>query len=76
MSVNILFCILSNKYIVYSFVVGDRNFFFLVKLNKKGIFWIFIGIWIGNMILGCYFVLVIIIRNYRNLFNDIMLLYV
>lgn len=28
MLVNILFCILSNKYIVYSFVVGDRNFFF------------------------------------------------
>lgn len=76
MLVNILFCILSNKYIVYSFVGGDRNFFFLVKLNKKGIFWMFICIWIGNMILGCYFVLVIIIRNYRNLFNDIMLLYV
>lgn len=76
MLVNILFCILSNKYIVYSFVVGDRNFFFFVKLSKKEIFWIFIGIWIGNMILGCYFVLVIIIRNYRNLFNDIMLLYV
>lgn len=53
-----------------------ETFFFLVKLNKKGILWIFTGIWTGNMTPGCYPVPVITIRNYRNLSKHTMSLHV
>lgn len=53
-----------------------ETFFFLVKLSKKEILWIFTGIWTGNMTPGCYPVPVITIRNYRNLSNDTMSLHV